>query len=328
MPLESLHELVGTLRNRIETHADALRSSEAQTRYALIDPLLRELGWDTEDPVRVRPEYPLKTEYNPGTRSADYALLANGIPAMMVEAKRLGTPLRDQVLVQGINYCQVEGTKYFAVTDGRYWEIYETHKPVPIDEKRVIAFDLCESDAASVCLKALALWRPSVRSGHVAPGKDSVVGKPHDYTATASSPAPLEVGPQRSQVVPDSHDWQELPKVTVVHGQQPVEMLFPDNSKAAMKSWNSAPVEAVRWLTNKRLLSISDCPIMAKSSKAFRYMVHTEPVHSNGNAFTVPREVGGLYVEAHDNQSMLITKTKTIIERVGQDPAQFKVRFS
>ena len=31
--------------------------SEMQTRYALIDPLLRELGWDTENPALVRPEF-------------------------------------------------------------------------------------------------------------------------------------------------------------------------------------------------------------------------------------------------------------------------------
>lgn len=157
MPLESLHKLVEKLRKRIDAYADVLKSNEALTRYAVIDPLLRELGWDTEDPDQVRPEYPLRTEYNPGTKSADYALLSNGRAAMIVEAKKLGTPLRDSVLSQGINYCQVEGTKYFAVTDGRHWEIYATHEPVPIDEKRIIAFDLCGPNTAEVCLSALAL---------------------------------------------------------------------------------------------------------------------------------------------------------------------------
>ena len=50
MILESLLELVETLKARIDAHGDQLRQSEALTRYALIDPLLRELGWDTEDP--------------------------------------------------------------------------------------------------------------------------------------------------------------------------------------------------------------------------------------------------------------------------------------
>ena len=55
MPLESLLELVETLRERIITHRAVLSQSEALTRYALIDPLLRELGWDTEDPTMVDP---------------------------------------------------------------------------------------------------------------------------------------------------------------------------------------------------------------------------------------------------------------------------------
>ena len=67
MPLESLLTLVEKLRKRIDAHGDALRQSEALTRYVLIDPLLRELGWDTEDPVLVRPEY------REAGGSADYA---------------------------------------------------------------------------------------------------------------------------------------------------------------------------------------------------------------------------------------------------------------
>ena len=50
MLLESLLECVNEIRARIEAHGDALRKSETQTRYALIDPLLRELGWDTQEP--------------------------------------------------------------------------------------------------------------------------------------------------------------------------------------------------------------------------------------------------------------------------------------
>ena len=57
MPLDALLELVETLRQRIVEHKAALSQSEALTRYALIDPLLRELGWDTDDPNLVIPEY-------------------------------------------------------------------------------------------------------------------------------------------------------------------------------------------------------------------------------------------------------------------------------
>ena len=56
-------------------------------------------------------------------------------------------------------------------------------------------------------------------------------------------------------------------------------------------------------------------------------MVNTQPIHSNGARFTMPLEVNGLWVEKNDNRRALIDKIRTIIKHVGQDPAQFKVRF-
>ena len=50
MLLESLLECVNEIRHRIDAHGDALSKSEVQSRYALIEPLLRELGWDTQEP--------------------------------------------------------------------------------------------------------------------------------------------------------------------------------------------------------------------------------------------------------------------------------------
>ena len=49
MPLETLFDLVEKLRERIQRHGPDLRKSEMLTRYALVDPLLRELGGETED---------------------------------------------------------------------------------------------------------------------------------------------------------------------------------------------------------------------------------------------------------------------------------------
>ena len=129
MPMTDLLTLVTKLGSRIDDHRDAFKQSEALTRSALIDPLLRALGWDTEDPEAVVPEY------NAKAGRADYALLRDGSPAVMVEAKRLDTPLQGKVVEQGIGYCINQGVGYFAVTDGRRWRIYETHREVPLEQK-------------------------------------------------------------------------------------------------------------------------------------------------------------------------------------------------
>ena len=326
MPLESLLQLVETLRERITAHRAVLSQSETRTRYALIDPLLKELGWDTSDPAMVVPEY------SSGTGRADYALLSNGRPAMMVEAKKLGENLHDRARSQGVQYCIEEGTQYFSVTDGARWEIYEPHKQVPIDQKRVVEFDLIGTSASEACLKALALWRPSVQSGGVAEGHSPVLTPSPEVE---SSPVPLTIPVAKPIPSVADHDkalkqpgWQRLSDVSWVKGHpNPVEIRFPDNSSVPISIWKSLMVESVRWLVSGNFLTRNRCPIQAPRAKQ-RYLVSTGPTHPTGQRMTYPVEVNPFYVEMHQSARDCVRNTRVIIEHVGQDPAQFKVRFS
>ena len=323
MPLESLLELVKTLSDRIDRHGSALRQSEALTRYALIDPLLRELGWDTANPEMVIPEY------RSGNGRADYALMNNGSPAMMLEAKSLGTPLQD-VLSQGIQYCLMEGTSYFSVTDGRLWEIYETHKPVPINEKRIVRFDL-KDNSAQVCLKALALWRHSVESGDISAAQTPVVepAQPQQdtpQTVVQSAPTP-PIQPESVIPKPEIGEWQSLSEFNPKSGDKaPPDLLLPDNKTVQIPNWKSLIVEATRWLIDNNLLGPGDCPIQFSSSRS-RYVVHTVPTHPNGKSFFAHAQVGSLHIETHANSAIAVRKARLIIETAGQDPAQFKIRL-
>ena len=316
MILESLLELVETLKARIDTHGDQLRQSEALTRYALIDPLLRELGWDTEDPDVVRPEYRV-----PNNQLADYVLFADRKPAIVIESKKLDEPLQGgKALDQGILYCAHTGSKYFLLTDGRRYELYESGKTTAI-----ISFDLKGSSSAEVCLKALALWRQSVQSGHVAPGHESVV-VPHD-----DSPEPLQAKVTDIPPPPptnDGYNWEPLTEITEAKGRKVVEMQFRDSSRTPLKNWSYLPVEAVRWLMTNGKLNTGDCPIRGRGPRTSRYIAHTQPFHSDGTPFSRSSEVNGLHVERHGSSIALLERTKAIIEHVGEDPAQFSVRFS
>ena len=172
MLLESLLGLVEKLGGRIETHGSPLRQSEALTRSALIDPLLRELGWDTEDPDVVVPEY--RSEAG----SADYALFSgnNQPPVVIVEAKKLGERLDGRVALQGVNYCNLVGTPYFALTDGRTWKIYATFERAPLEDRLIAEFIIGGMNAADVSIKALALWRHNVASGSISPAPNADSG--------------------------------------------------------------------------------------------------------------------------------------------------------
>ena len=320
MPLENLLTLVKNLRERIDSHGDALRKSEALTRYVLIDPLLRELGWDTEDPDVVVPEY------SSGGGRVDYALRNDGKPVIMLEAKKLDRSLNDAI-GQGIQYCLVEGTEYFAVTDGKRWEIYETHKPVPIDEKRITSFDLKDLSAADACLKALALWRPSVISGQISVGESPVIGLPDDQPGTTEPRPTEETTVQPPSPTQDKEGWQPITDFALPTGHSgfQAEILFPDDKQVSIKTGKGIMIEVTRWLIDKNILTQNHCPISFADT---RYLVSTSPKHSNGSSFrNNPAQIGDFHINTDYTRKDLVENTRHIIKHVKQDPTQFQVRF-
>ena len=129
------------------TYLEEIRWREDQTRYAIIDPILRALGWRTEEPRQCHPEYFTET----GGR-VDYALFRNldlatiihkGMPApdIIIEAKALAVRLTAAQLDKLQKYAQ-EGfypmTQGLAVlTNGTIWQIYEVQADgtLPQDSK-------------------------------------------------------------------------------------------------------------------------------------------------------------------------------------------------
>lgn len=323
MPLESLLQLVETLRERINSHRVTLSQSEALTRYALIDPLLRELGWDTEDPNMVVPEYRV-----PNNQIADYVLFNGEKPAIVVESKKLDESLRGgRALDQGILYCAHTQASYFLLTDGNHWELFDSGSTTPRT-----TFSLSDDPPSRSCLRALALWRSSVQSGTVTQGAQPIVTQAVQVESTPA-PKPIRVAEttplamHHSEVL-NQQGWQSLSDVGWVKGHpDPVEIRFPDNSSIAINTWKGLMVESVRWLTNSRFLTGDRCPIQAPSAKR-RCLVSTGPTHPTGQPMTTPVEVNPFYVEMNQSARGCVRNTGFIIQHVGQDPADFKVRFA
>ena len=71
MLLDELVRCLEVLQGRIRSHTAALQRNEAQTRLALIDPLLRALDWDVSDPGMVTPEYPVENGRNGSVARTD-----------------------------------------------------------------------------------------------------------------------------------------------------------------------------------------------------------------------------------------------------------------
>ena len=332
MALESLLQLVETLRERINLQPPII-SSEWQTRYALIDPLLRALDWDIADPTMVVPED------GSGNGRADYLLQADGKTCMVIEAKRLGASLRDAQR-QALDYAMDASrqARYFTATNGKEWMVYDTHKPAA--SMLVISFDLTAGSLAEASLNALALWRPRIAEGAVSAGHQPIGGadeiqrqgiaqSPSHSSLTIASPAassPATTTSQMPATTIDAREWIPLTDTNLAQSvnPKPSEILFPDDSRVRLNAWNSILIETTSWLINNNFLNENHCPVLIGTK---RYIVAADPVHSSGTPFKESRQVGSLHLEVSLTALEIVRHTPHIIERAGQDPSQFKVRF-
>ena len=171
MGLDDLTCCIENLQQRMQAHGIILREYETRTRMALIDPLLNALGWDTNDPGLVIPEYKVSDGW------ADYALLRpDGHPAAVIEAKKLGTMLDVKVRRQMLNYANESGIEYAGLTDGNNWELYKVFQPGPLDERQILKVSIAAAQTHESALRLLVLWRPNLASGQPVPACEPILG--------------------------------------------------------------------------------------------------------------------------------------------------------
>ncbi len=313
MPLNELVQVIKTLKARIDgEHKADLQSNETRTRLALIDPLLRALGWDTEDPALVVPEHPF------GKIRADYALMnADGKPAAVIEAKKLGEPLKDH-RDQMLNYANSSGIRYACLTDGDRWELYEVFVAKPIDERRILQVSIATDAAYEAALKLLLLWHPNMASGKPIEAKRPVLDGGHGSEQSGNGSSGGDSTPPPG--------WVALTSFGPVTGQgAPSAVRFPDGHEASVKNWSSLLVEIGKWLDGKGLMVPSVSPI---PQGPFRYLLNISPAHKNGQKFVSPRQMpqSGLYLDTHASSSLLVKNGIKLLNACGQDPANIYVR--
>jgi len=274
-----------------------------------------------------------------GDGRADYLLLDNDQPVMIIEAKRLGLGVSDG-RQQAVNYAMDRGRKarYFAVTDGSHWEIYDTHQPAI--NMLVISFALKEDVSAEVCFKAMALWRPAIKQSSVMAVETPVVGldtikrhteepivHPIHQTEPTLNEQPATQKPfgTVSQYGETGPDWVLLSNLYPEKGaKRPSEIQFPDNTRTHIRYWNQVAIESTRWLIQNEMLTERHCPIGFPTRNEF--ILATSPDHPT-RAFHNGKQIGNLHIETNYDTPEQVENTRIIIRHVSQDPAQFKVRF-
>jgi hypothetical protein len=195
------------------------------TRYALVDPILRALGWDTEDPEQVVPEF--QTEVG----RPDYILHCADL-RIGVEAKRLGADEKtfEQAYMRAAPLWQAKRIRYYIITDGDRWVLWDISQP---KEKGLIAdIQLSRDNPGDAARQLLALWRPAMPEVKVA--KPPVLSR-------KGGPPPT----------PSGLSLQELRKQMRPGQSPPTSIRFPDGTQEDLRTWKDLLVAVAKWALPK-----------------------------------------------------------------------------
>lgn len=249
---------------------------------------------EQEDPAEVRLEHD-RTLFRP------YAIFYQGKVCLVIKARPLGLDLTE---VRSERTNLWNETPYFAVTDGRYWEVYATHGLAIPENELIVKFDICSSSLEVA--RIASVLRPSIL-GPAAPA--------------------VPVFPLPDAIYAD----QVHEKGVVV---KPDRLYLPEDRKGMLTRWVEVPIETwkdfcveiVRWLVNSGKLGPSNCPILRTRDK---YIVHTEPRHPSGAYFPPLQrtQVGSVWVDTKYNRKYIVENTQLILRHVGEDPRRYGFRW-
>ena len=136
------------LATRAEQTGDSLTNEEA-TKMALIAPFIHALGYDIFNPTEVKPEFSADLPGIKQGERVDYAVLENGQPKILIEAKPFRADLRTSEKGQLSRYFQATHARIGILSNGKQFLFFsDLDRPNLMDEKPFAEIDLEDLRAA------------------------------------------------------------------------------------------------------------------------------------------------------------------------------------
>lgn len=295
--INDILELIVKLKEKMSKYGDNFSKNEFLVRYSLIDPFLRALGWDTEDPDQVKPEYSI------GAGRPDYALFLKGkkSPIAFVGAKKLG---KAEDLEQHVSYCVQEGVKFFITTDGDHWEFYDTFKQTRTPDKKVVEWYISREEPSRILFKSLS------------------IANLETFGETPLTPYLTNVPEQSNnksiEAVTSSSELYKIQSKRI--NVQKIESLKPlsltiNGETFPIKKSKEVLIQTTEWLIRKGKLTNSTPPIEVGPK---RWLINSKPIHKDGKEFRGRQKLSnGLYLETNFSTRQVVQASKNLMKHFG-----------
>ncbi|MET4108894.1 hypothetical protein [Hymenobacter sp. UYP22] len=303
-PLASLYIVLQAVRASAELHAPLLRKNEAATRAALIDPVLRALGWDTANVQMVEPEKTIG-----GDLRVDYLLRdTTGKPHLVIEAKCLDASLDKHGYVSKVlGYALGFKVQTVFITDGLSWHCYSNlHK----GNTEAITFSLADNLLPAAL--HLIQWLDAAQSGYGLTQSSNYVSLVAEVTQITApkaqkKPASKTQKPDES-TLPGFVDLTHINTLHLEPNQKPKQLRLPNGTVKSINSWKDILLEASQFFLQQSesvALPFPDKPgkktalfslqkALKGSSQPIHYQGKTLYIYTNYNAQS--RLANALYV--------------------------------
>ena len=244
-PLVAIYHAIQQVCANATANAGIFQKNEAATRAALIDPLLRALGWDTTNVQMVEPERTVENK-----QSLDYVLKdATGGIRSVIEAKKLGETL-DKLGHVGalIGYAFSLKPQNFFITDGLNWHCYS---PAHSHYQPVATLNLREAPSIEAALQ-LVQWFDAALSGYGIESETTFSQLPTFPKSPPSSAAPrTQPTPPKALSEPATPrtktatftDVSQLHLLNLPPGQKPKQLRLPNGAIKPIGVWKDILLE-------------------------------------------------------------------------------------
>jgi hypothetical protein len=332
-----LRDLLQALVSKINKYRPLYEKNEANVRTQLVEPVLRAIGWEVENPEDVLA--------NPSTEEGipDYALLINGKPVLMVEAKKLGEDVKTHIR-QLAKYCFNEGTEYGLLTNGVTWLLFRSFQAgTSVSERVIWTTDIEDEEMDAVVRKVRTVSKNDIERVDVLVKKMQILEEVFDALADEPRDMAKRLLGRAREIIADAYPDYEFDDAEIEDFlyERLTNVLFGSHRDVSLDTEHESPpsqmerprkmhlkdktyelrfdyeilVNVANWLIDIGRLTAAKCPV---PSGYKRYLIAQQPKHKDGSAFRAPKQLAkGLCIETHWSTAQCITLAKRLLERLG-----------
>lgn len=339
--MSGLSDTLALLVEKIKKFRSFYEQNEMAVRDQIVNPILRSIGWDPENPEEVQPN--VSTEEG----VPDYSLIKDGKKILFVEAKKLSVDIEQrEVIRQLARYSFSEGTKYGVLTNGAIWILIRSFEEgTTLLERIVWKADLENEELSRLLRKIAAISKANIEHIEVLVKKSEALED--IWRSLLDEPEEMIKGliPVVKSIISQEYaDYQfEDPEIEDLLKEKVKEIAEVKSEEDGPSDMPSDPISAqngsprkmklkgeefelrysfeilvntANWLIKSGKLRPSDCPIGIGRGR--RNLINKEPKHRYGDWFRAPKKLSnGLFIETSYSRAGCIHNSRRLLEKFG-----------